>query len=154
MYSGNRTIELKNESNQIIHDTTVFINSDATLNLNWNIDEGQNYKIGTNTDSNLVNFGFANPMLKRSRSEGWGSSFNYPYVIENIISINDSEYGNGFYYFFYNWKVDWVVSSCESEESLEVIVSPDNCSVSIDELTFDGNQILNIYDLLGGSNKN
>ncbi|MAJ98256.1 MAG: hypothetical protein CBE48_003030 [Flavobacteriales bacterium TMED288] len=149
LYSGNRTIELKNESNQIIHDTTVFINSDATLNLNWNIDEGQNYKIGTNTDSNLVNFGFANPMLKRSRSEGWGSSFNYPYVIENIISINDSEYGNGFYYFFYNWKVDWVVSSCESEESLEVIVSPDNCSVSIDELTFDGNQILNIYDLLG-----
>jgi hypothetical protein len=149
IYSGNRTIELKNENNQIIHDTTVFINSDATLNLNWNINEGQNYKIGTNTDSNLVNFGFANPMLKRSRSDGWGNSFDYPYVIENIISINDSEYGNGFYYFFYNWKVDWVVSSCESEESLEVLVTPNNCSVSIDELTFDSNQILNIYDLLG-----
>jgi hypothetical protein len=143
-YSGERLIELRGSNNAIILDTLVFISGDATIDLNWEIAEGLNYRLGTNDQVNESNFGYVNPMLKRSNQ-----GTNYPYEISNVVSITDSEYGNEYYYYFYNWDVSWIQSSCESDELIEIIIEAKECEVSIDELIGSSQQIIAIYDLSG-----
>jgi hypothetical protein len=143
-YSGERLIELRGSNNAIILDTLVFISGDATIDLNWEIAEGLNYRLGTNDQVNESNFGYVNPMLKRSNQ-----GTNYPYEISNVVSITDSEYGNEYYYYFYNWDVSWIQSSCESDDLMEIIIEAKECEVSIDELIGSSQQIIAIYDLSG-----
>ena len=144
-YAADRTIELRDNLDQVLIDTTVYISGDATIQLNWEIPEGLNYRLGTNTAMNISNFGYENPMLKRSNQ----STPEYPYTIENVVSITDSEYGEEYYYYFYNWEVSWENSSCESEEMLEINVEAIECTTDIEELTAQENEILGIYDLIG-----
>jgi hypothetical protein len=143
-YSGNRLIELRTSNNEVLRDTLINISGDATIELNWEIEEGLNYKLGTNDQINESNFGDVNPMLKRSNEET-----NYPYEIENVISISDSEYGTDYYYYFYNWDVSWVNSSCESEELVEIVIEAKECEISLEEIISSSDQIKAIYDLSG-----
>ena len=53
-YAGNRTIELRTEIDQVLLDTTVYISGDATIELNWDIPEGLNYRL---SNMNYSNFG-------------------------------------------------------------------------------------------------
>ena len=55
-YAGNRTIELRTEIDQVLLDTTVYISGDATIELNWDIPEGLNYRLGTNENMNYFKF--------------------------------------------------------------------------------------------------
>ena len=128
-YAGNRTIELRTDLNQVLIDTTVYISGDATIDLNWNIPEGLNYRLGTNSNMNYSNFGFENPMLKRCND-----NTSYPYIIENVVNITDSEYGNEYYYYFYNWQISWTNSNCESEELLEINIDAIECHTGIEEI--------------------
>ena len=63
-YAGNRTIELRTEIDQVLLDTTVYISGDATIELNWDIPEGLNYRLGTNENTNISSFGSPSPRLK------------------------------------------------------------------------------------------
>ena len=143
-YSGNRLIELRSNNNEVLLDTLIYISGDATIELNWEIPEGQNYKLGTNDQVNELNYGDVNPMLKRSNQ-----GTNYPYEIQNILSITDSEYGNDYYYYFYNWNVIWTDSSCESDEQTEIIIEAKECEISLEELSIHSDKIISIYDLSG-----
>ena len=144
-YAANRTIELRSYLNQVLLDTTVYIAGDATIQLDWDIPEGLNYRLGTNSDMNISNFGYENPMLKRSNNY----TPSYPYTIENVINITDSEYGNEYYYYFYNWEISWMNSSCESEDLLEINIAAIDCHTNIDELNEEELSILGIYDIMG-----
>ena len=143
-YAGNRTIELRTDLNQVLIDTTVYISGDATIELNWYIPEGLNYRIGTNSNMNYSNFGFENPMLKRCND-----NTSYPYIIENVVNITDSEYGNEYYYYFYNWQISWVNSNCESEELLEINIDAIECHTNIEEINSNEDILIGIYDLVG-----
>lgn len=144
-YAANRTIELRTDIDQVILDTTVYISGDATIQLNWNIPEGLNYRLGTNTNMNYSNFGYENPMLKRSNDD----TPSYPYSIENVVNITDSEYGNEYYYYFYNWQVSWMNSSCESEDLLEINIDAIECHTSIEEINSEEDILIGIFDLIG-----
>ena len=144
-YAANRTIELRTDLNQVLLDTTVYIAGDATIELNWNIPEGLNYRLGTNTNMNYTNFGYENPMLKRSNN----NTPSYPYTIENIVNITDSEYGNEYYYYFYNWQISWFNSSCESEDLLEVNIDAIECHTIIEEVNSEEDILIGIFDLVG-----
>ena len=144
-YAANRSIELRSYLDQVLLDTTVYISGDATIQLDWFIPEGLNYRLGTNTDMNISNFGFENPMLKRSNDD----TPSYPYYIENMVTITDSEYGNEYYYYFYNWQISWMDSNCESEALLEIKIDALDCDASIEELNAEEASILGIYDLVG-----
>ena len=110
---GERTIELRNTADQVLKDTTIYISSDMVVNLMWDIPQGNDYRLGTNNQTNNISFQTDNPWLKRS-SEG----SSYPYVINNVVEITSTEYGTDWYYYFYNWDVSWAVSNCDSEPIL------------------------------------
>ena len=148
-YAGNRTIELRTDLNQVLIDTTVYISGDATIELNWYIPEGLNYRIGTNSNMNYSNFGFENPMLKRCND-----NTSYPYIIENVVNITDSEYGNDYYYYFYNWQISWVNLNCESEELLEINIDAIECHTNIEEINSNEDILIGIYDLVGRKMQN
>ncbi len=148
-YAGNRTIELRTDLNQVLIDTTVYISGDATIELNWNIPEGLNYRLGTNSNMNYSNFGFENPMLKRCNE-----NTSYPYIIENVVNITDSEYGNEYYYYFYNWQISWTNSDCESEELLEINIDAIECQTSIEEINSEEDILIGIFDLVGRKMQN
>lgn len=143
-YPGERLIELKSELGIVEHDTLIMINGDATIELNWAIEAGNNYRLGTNTDINIANFGDNNPMLKRN-NEGT----DYPYTIQNVAEITDSEWGQEYYYYFYNWEITWMGNSCESAEKLEVFVQAIDCNQSLDEILEFNNTPTTYFDLLG-----
>ena len=144
-YAANRTIELRSDLNEVLLDTTVYIAGDATIELNWNIPEGLNYRLGTNTNMNYSNFGYENPMLKRSNN----NTPSYPYTIENVVNITDSEYGNEYYYYFYNWQISWFNSSCESEYLLEINIDAIECHTSLKEVNSEEDILIGIFDLVG-----
>ncbi len=91
--SGDRIIELRNSSNAVITSKTVNLSTGInTVELNFDIPAGTNYqlKCGT-TPSNL-----------------WrnNAGVNWPYNIEDIVSITGTNAGDAnYYYYFYNWEI-------------------------------------------------
>ena len=59
--AGQRTIELRSADGQVLNSEVVFVpeseNDGYVINLNWDIELGYGYQIGTNTEMNLDNFG-------------------------------------------------------------------------------------------------
>ena len=98
---------------------------------------------------NYSNFGFENPMLKRCNE-----NISYPYIIENVVNITDSEYGNEYYYYFYNWQISWTNSNCESEELLEINIDAIECHTSIEEINSNEDILIGIFDLVGRKMEN
>jgi len=124
---GGRTIELHNDSGNVINDSLINIpvtgGNGYIIDLNWDIPVGSNYILTTNTQMNNANFGHNNPMLKRTA----GNLPEFPYILDNILEISEGMYddGNGpgfstsYYYYFYDWKItnNWGIggSSCFSD---------------------------------------
>ncbi|MDR2010826.1 MAG: carboxypeptidase regulatory-like domain-containing protein [Bacteroidales bacterium] len=93
----NRTFTLKNSNNVTIAEKTVNIpvSTSFEVELNFDIPRGTGYKLILNTPS---------PYLYRNSTGG-----NYPYTIDNVLSIThntitDSDWSD-YYYFFYDWTV-------------------------------------------------
>lgn len=118
-FSATRLIELRNSSGVVLADTSVYIGAGITrITLNFQIAPGTDYQLGTNTAVNQANFGYAGASLRRS-----GSGVNYPYVIDGVLSLNDSPYGQTYYYYFYDWEVAGGSISCASPRTaVEAVV--------------------------------
>lgn len=87
---GNRIIQLKNNSGVVIYDTTVNCQAgENRIYLNFEIDPGNGYSLTGN-----------NVTLYRNNA-----GIQYPYKIDNLISIYSSTAGTAYYYYFYNWEV-------------------------------------------------
>ncbi len=94
-----RTIEWRTSSGVPIKDTTINIAGGtyspvkSTITLNWDLVPGTGYQMAIKGPSNLF------------RNNG-GATF--PYITPGYISITGSNAGNdnqGYYYYFYNWKL-------------------------------------------------
>lgn len=121
---GERKFILLDNSGEVISEHTEFIgfadNEPHTVNLNFSISEGNDYMLGTDASVNLTNFGGENPQLKRTG--GQGINLNFPYVVDEIVSLTNSTYfGDGYlesdgigedyttyYYYMYNWSISSV----------------------------------------------
>ena len=116
------------------------------LELNWNIDVGQGYQIGTNTQMNIDNYGENNPGFKRTTlGQGGDVLTSYPYVFEDVVSINNSQYGTEYYYYFYDWEIKTEDKTCNSP-SVPINITLHSSSVL--ENSYNKN-IISIFDLLG-----
>ena len=118
-YGGaERTIEILNESGQVVFQKIVNVPSTGThrVNINAHLDPGNDYLIGVALNS-LVNFHRNN------------NGVNYPYTTPGLLSIkrSTSTDNNGLdhYYFYYDWEVK--KEECESGRR-EVIVRVDECN--------------------------
>jgi Zn-dependent metalloprotease len=92
--AGNRTVQLRSSTNAVITSTVVTLAAGAnTVNLNFVLTPGSNYRLGTG--SGTINL-FRN-----------SAGASYPYNIGGMVNITGSSAtGNpGYFYFFYNWQV-------------------------------------------------
>ena len=99
-----RTIELRNSSNLVISDTSIFIPfspQGTRVYLNFDLPVENNLQLGINgSNSDLF------------RNEN-GAVF--PYNISNSLSITGTNASLGYYYFFYDWELE--PQSCFSNTS-------------------------------------
>lgn len=82
------------------------------------IPEGNNLRIGTDESVNFANLGDGDPRLQRS-----SENVNYPYVVDDVVSLYDSPFGPQYYYYFYDWKITTADDFCVSDRT-EISVQP------------------------------
>ena len=135
-YAGERIIELLNSDLEVINSILIDVpetgNETYTINLNWYIEPGNQYLLTTNTEQNILLYGYNNPYFRRT-----GDNLpEFPYGIEDVLEITQGAYhegdledmgqSTGYYYYFYNWEInnDWAIGgqSCYSNP-VEVNVS-------------------------------
>ncbi len=110
--SGNRTISLKDENNNILQSATVNIPAGISrVNLNFDLPVQNNLRLACSTYPNL----YRN-----------NAGTQYPYEITNVLSITGNSANDlNYYYFFYNWEIKG--DSCISERvPATVFVDPCN----------------------------
>ena len=158
-YEGIRTIELRNQNNELLYDLLISIPESSTdgfvIDLGWLITPGTEYLLTTNTELNVDVFGDNNPLLKRTT----GGLPNFPYVVSGVLEIKEGFYTNNddnigsstdYYYYFYDWEVTNEVI-CESDP-VEVIIN-----VEPVYNIFENNKnhiFLKSIDILGRKNPN
>lgn len=134
----NRTIELRDNSGTVIQTLTTFIaNGQQTVTLNFDVQPGNNYQLGTTTD----------PDLYRNND-----SPSYPYTVTDVVSIETSSAGTDYYYFFYDWDISTPGCTTERTEVLaEVATAPSTqnasrCGTGSVNLSASGGGTLDWYD--------
>ena len=151
-YAGERTIELIDNSGNLVMDLVVNIpqtNDDGyIINLGWEIEPGEQYILTTNSQMNNTNFGDNNPMLKRTT----GGLPDFPFTINNVVEITEGYYTQGggndgssedYYYYFYDWQINYD-RSCESDPVTIYVYLPS----SINE-THSKKSLIKVFDVLG-----
>ncbi len=119
--AGVRLIEWRSSNGTVLADTSVYISAGTSrINLDFNIVPGTNYQLGTNASMNNSSFGYNSPALKRT-----SSGVNYPFNITDVLSIYNSDNGTTFYYYFYDWEIEYGAASCVSARTpVQAVASP------------------------------
>ena len=149
--AGERKIVLLDNNDNVLQEHTENIpvsdNTPHTINLNFQINPGMSYKLATDNEVSIANFGGENPQLKRTSN---AVPLYFPYDYNNTLSITSSFWGNetltDYYYYFYNWNVKEICSSPRlaveakigSNEPLSISIA-DNCPYDSLILTANGN---------------
>lgn len=114
--AGSRDIELRDQNGNILNSVTVNIPAGRSrVLLDMDLEAGSYQLGGTNMD------------LFRNNNGGT----NYPYVLQNAVSINTATAGGNFYYFFYDWELTTICRSGKVPVTVTVNpVSPPTLSQS------------------------
>jgi hypothetical protein len=103
-----RILILDNEKN-VVYTKDFDIKAGITaLELNVWL-EADRYTLLTDIDVNRNSLGFRSPRLVRTFN-----NTSYPYQIENTLNIIGSSAGSIYYFYFYDWEVDYNLVSCDS----------------------------------------
>ncbi|MGL5892898.1 MAG: PKD domain-containing protein, partial [Bacteroidia bacterium] len=94
--AGNVIVELQDNTTAVLQTVTVAV---TAADVNQRTFIPLNINLSTGTAFNLVR-NAASVQLWRNNT-----GVNYPYTLPGILSITGSTAGNGFYYFFYDWKI-------------------------------------------------
>lgn len=73
---------------------------------------GTDLYLTTDFETNQMTLGQNGPRLKRSSED-----IAYPYVIDNVVSLNNSNFGPNWYYYFYDWKISRAAVACYGERT-------------------------------------
>lgn len=107
---GTREIQLLDASNAVVNSASVNIPVDTSrVTLNFALTPGT-YHLSTNANVNMASFNTTTPRLQRS-----SLGVAYPYTINNLVSINGSNQGTNYYYYFYDWEVQEPSINCDAE---------------------------------------
>ncbi len=121
---GSRTIELRDINGIVFNSVVVDIPiGEQVIDLNLYVPEGNDLVLGTETATNLGNFGFESARLQRNNT-----NTNFPYIVDNVISLKESTFGVDWYYYFYDWEIELAPAQCLSERT-EVTVTVSTSSV-------------------------
>ena len=99
---------------------------ESTIYLGLDIPVGNDWRLSTDFITNFNNLGSPNPRLQRS-----DENVNYPYTIQDVVNIKNSDFGENWYYYFYDWKISTPSHLCPSDRTPVLV------SVEDDVATFD-----------------
>lgn len=118
---GPRIIELQDSEGNVLQSLEVFIpTGEHIITLDFSVEPAEDLLLTTNEASNLEHFNFESARLQRS-----SQNVNYPYVVEDILSMNSSNFGGSRYYYFYDWQIQLDGKECLSER-VEIPILIDN----------------------------
>lgn len=120
---GTRIIELVNSNGEVLNSKEVSLSiGENVIELGFEIEPSVNLSLTTNAESNITNFGFESPRMRRT-SESAGGIIEYPYNVANVASLFDSNFGDSWYYYYYDWKVELPSTECTSPRTaVEAII--------------------------------
>ncbi|MAT55401.1 MAG: hypothetical protein CMN32_13055 [Saprospirales bacterium] len=122
-----RIIQLLDATDNVVQqDTFDIAEGESELNLNFSVPAGNGYKLTTDAEFNQLALGTITPRLQRS-----DQGVNYPYEVPDVLSIIGSNFGAGFYYYFYNWQVELEAVHCESERVSVTVLPVPNAVVDL-----------------------
>lgn len=111
--AGVRIIELRDEAENVLETRTFDLpTGESILDLELEIAPGTGYRLATNTASNQAVLGTQSPRLYRS-----SENVEYPYAVEDVLTITSSNFGSGFYYYFFDWKIEVEPLKCSSSRT-------------------------------------
>lgn len=120
---GNRKFDLFNSSNTLLNTTTVnLVSGTNVINLGFDLTVSTGYYFQTDATVNQSTLGQASPRLQRENNV---NLVTYPYMISDLVSITSNTYGNQYYFYFYDWKVEQAPTYCSSDP-FAVTVTVDN----------------------------
>lgn len=110
---GSQTIKLADSTGAIISTTTVTVPAgESRVTLNWNIPAGNAWRLIGSTVTSLY----------RNNT----NSTDYPYILQDVVSITGSSAGPAYYYYFYDWEVETTNRYCTSN-TVAVTAVVENC---------------------------
>ncbi len=99
--SGDRTFQILDKHDELIYQKTVFINSgEDRAVLNFQLNMGINYKIQCQS----------HPGFYRNKN-----NVQYPYEVPGIVKIKGTNFGELFYYYFYDWELQLANRTCYTD---------------------------------------
>lgn len=99
--AGVRIFEVHDFFNNLVHSSSVYVPAgQSRVNLGFQMEVGQNYSIQC----------AEHPGFYRSNIGVY-----FPYEVDGVLSVHGSNYGDSFYYFFYNWNIRLQDRTCVSE---------------------------------------
>ncbi|MCB9273749.1 MAG: VCBS repeat-containing protein [Lewinellaceae bacterium] len=142
---GSRIIELQDASGNVLQSKEVAIPvGESVIALEFEVEPGTELKLTTNTASNQALFGYASPRLQRS-----DSGIQYPYVVDEVLSLNTSTLGSDRYYYFYDWRIQKPSFECVSERTAVGIelVGTEEPALTDNRLRFAPNPTSGLIDI-------
>lgn len=121
---GPRRFLLRTFQGDTLYSITANINTiqPFVVPVNWELRAGVRYVLTTDGEFNLEQRGVVAPGLLRTNT-----NVQFPYGIENALSIERSLHGTSTYYYFYEIKISVVEDMCESpREPAFLTVIPSN----------------------------
>ncbi|MDX1478972.1 MAG: FG-GAP-like repeat-containing protein [Saprospiraceae bacterium] len=109
-FPGDREVLIEDAGGVDVYRQRFFVDSGAHyLHLDVLLQPGEDYRIGTDASVNNKMFDSNSPQLVRSDGE-----VVYPYEIADVLSIKSTQFGQEFYYYFYDWHLRTMDVVCAS----------------------------------------
>jgi hypothetical protein len=108
---GPRVVQLYDENDQLLASKQAGIPAgENQVFLDFEVQPGANLYLTTDQTFNLNEYGYESPRLRRNNS-----GVMYPYEIAGAAILKNSNFGEDYYYYFYNWQIELPGDSCTSE---------------------------------------
>ena len=106
---GVRNFAIKDDDGTLIHQSNIAVDAgEHRVDLNFNIPAGTDYQL--KIESN-------NPDLYRNND-----GVNFPYEIANVVSIKGTDVGLNYYYYFYDWEIEYASACVSNMASVNAII--------------------------------
>ncbi len=123
---GPRRIVLIDQFNNEIASNLVDIESgESNIYLGLEVPEGENLRLTTDFLHNFENTGIFGPGLQRS-----DQNVDYPYIIEDIVSLKGSNFDIQNYYYFYYWPISSGVFCASERTEVKVVIEEPTSSIN------------------------
>jgi len=120
---GARKFDIYDGSDVLVNSVTMTLPIGiSTVNLATSLNPGTGYYIATDATVNQSSVGSNSPRLVRQSSQ---LGFGYPFNPDGSLTLTGTDFGNTYYFYYYNWQVSLAEEFCTSD-LVPVTITIDN----------------------------